>query len=218
MERHFEQEMDELKKVLLEMSNLSEQSINRAVAALENLDAEAARGVIDADRKVDQMELKIDDLTFDLTARHQPMARDLRLLMMVPRISVELERIADYAVNIAQKTIELHGKSHIKPLVDIPRLSRLAREMVKKSIESFIALDSSLAKDVCRQDDEADLLRDMVYKDLVDMVNQDGRLANQAIALIMVAQYLERICDHATNIAEDVVFLVEAKLIKHCEP
>ena len=218
MERHFEQEMDELKKVLLEMSNLSEQSINRAVAALENLDAEAARGVIDADRKVDQMELKIDDLTFDLTARHQPMARDLRLLMMVPRISVELERIADYAVNIAQKTIELHGKSHIKPLVDIPRLSRLAQEMVKKSIESFIALDSSLAKDVCRQDDEADLLRDMVYKDLVEMVNQDGRLANQAIALIMVAQYLERICDHATNIAEDVVFLVEAKLIKHCGP
>ena len=215
MERHFDQELEELKKVLLDMAGLADQAIARATTALKMLDQEMARQVIGDDQAIDRLELVIDDLTFDLNARHQPMARDLRLLMMVPRISTELERIADYAVNIAQRTIELCGKPHIKPLVDIPRLSRLAQEMVKGAIDSFITMDGLAAREICRRDDEADFLRDLVYKELVDMTTRDGTLAGQAIPLILIAQHLERICDHATNIAEDIVYLAEARVIKH---
>lgn len=217
MERHFDLELEELKKTLLAMSGMVEEAISKAVTSLEKLSPELAQEVISADRRIDQIEIEIDDKTFELIIRHQPLAGDLRLILMAGKIGAELERIADLAVDIAQRTLELVGQPLIKPLVDIPKLSFLAQQMVRDSIQSFVGLDANLARSVCKRDDEADFLRDVVYKELSAIINRDGSLAGRAIPLLLVSRHLERICDHATNIAEDVVFLVEAKLIKHCE-
>ena len=217
MERHFDLELEELKKTLLAMSGMVEEAISKAVSSLEKLSPELAREVISADQRIDQLEIEIDDKTFELIIRHQPLAGDLRLILMAGKIGTDLERIADLAVDIAQRTLELVGRPLIKPLVDIPKLSALAQRMVRESIESFVNLDGELARSVCSKDDEADFLRDMIYKELTEIVNRDGSLSGRAIPLILVSRHLERICDHATNIAEDVVFLVEAKSIKHSE-
>ncbi|MFA5394142.1 MAG: phosphate signaling complex protein PhoU [Candidatus Ratteibacteria bacterium] len=216
MERHFDLELADLKKTLLTMSAMVEETINRAVSSLEKLSPELAREVISADESIDRIEIAIDDKTFDLIIRHQPLAGDLRLILMAGKIGTELERIADLAVDIAQRTLKLAGQPLIKPLVDIPKLSSLAQQMVRDSIQSFVNLDVTLARSICKRDDEADSLRDAVYRELSEIVRRDGGLADRAIPLILVSRHLERICDHATNIAEDVVFLVEAKFIKHC--
>jgi phosphate transport system protein len=216
MERHFDLELEELKKTLLEMSGITEEAISKAVSSLEKLSPELAREVISADPRIDRLEIEIDDKTFELIIRHQPLAGDLRLILMAGKIGAELERIADLAVDIAQRTLELAGQPLIKPLVDIPKLSSLAQKMVRDSIQSFVGLDVDLARSICKKDDEADSLRDAIYKELSEIVDRDGSLAGRAIPLILVSRHLERICDHATNIAEDVVFLVEAKFIKHC--
>ncbi|MFH2069278.1 MAG: phosphate signaling complex protein PhoU [Candidatus Omnitrophota bacterium] len=217
MERHFDFELEELKRMLLTMSGMVEEAIDKAVSSLEKLSPELAREVISADQRIDQLEIDIDDKTFELIMRHQPLASDLRLILMAGQIGSELERIADLAVDIAQRTLELAGQPLIKPLVDIPKLSTLARQMVRESIASFISLDGELARFVCSKDDGADFLRDAIYKELTEIVSRDGSLAGRAIPLILVSRHLERICDHATNIAEEVVFLVEAKSIKHSE-
>ncbi|MFH1903585.1 MAG: phosphate signaling complex protein PhoU [Candidatus Omnitrophota bacterium] len=217
MERHFDLELDDLKKTLLAMGGMVEEAINKAVFSLKNLSPEEAREVIIADRRIDEIEIEIDNKTFELIMRHQPLAGDLRLIMMAGKIGTELERIADLAVDIAERTLDLSGRPLIKPLIDIPKLSALAQQMVRESLESFINLNGELARSVCSKDDEADFLRDMIYKELTEIVNRDGSLSDRAIPLILVSRHLERICDHATNIAEDVVFLVEAKFIKHCE-
>ncbi len=216
MERHFDLELEELKSTLLAMSGMVENAITKAVSSLKNLSPELAREVISADQLIDKIEIEIDDKTFELIIRHQPLAGDLRLILMAGKIGAELERIADLALDIAQRTLELAGQPLIKPLVDIPKLSSLAQQMVRDSIQSFIDLDVNLARSLCKKDDEADSLRDAVYKELSEIITRDGSLAGRAIPLLLVSRHLERICDHATNIAEDVVFLVEAKFIKHC--
>ena len=216
MERHFDLELDDLKKTLLRMGGMVEEVIDKAVSSLKDLSPEKAREVISADRNIDRLEVEIDDRTFDLIVRHQPLAGDLRLILVAGKIGTELERIADLAVDVAERTLELSGQPLIKPLIDIPKLSALAQRMVRESIESFINLDGELARSVCRKDDEADFLRDAIYGELTEIVKRDGNSAGRAIPLILVSRHLERICDHATNIAEDVVFLVEAKYIKHC--
>ena len=216
MERHFDLELDELRKTLLAMSGIVEQAINRAVFSLERQSPEQAHEIIEQDSAIDRLETEVDEMTFNLIVRHQPLARDLRLILMADKIGMELERIADLAVNVAERTLELSGQPLIKPLIDIPKLSALAQRMVRESIEAFINLDGELARSVCRKDDEADFLRDAIYGELTGIVKRDGNSAGRAIPLILVSRHLERICDHATNIAEDVVFLVEAKYIKHC--
>ena len=216
MERQFDLELEELKRTILAMGGMVEETINKAVSSLEKLSPKLAREVISADERIDQLEIEVDDKTFELIIRHQPLAGDLRLILMASKIGTELERIADLALDIAQRTLELSGQPLIKPLVDIPKLSSLAQQMVRDSIQSFVNLDVNLARSICKRDDEADFLRDVVYKELSEIVSRDGSLAGRAIPLILVSRHLERICDHATNIAEDVVFLVEAKFIKHC--
>ena len=217
MERHFDLELNDLKKTLLAMSEMVEEAINKAVSSLEKLSPKLAREVISADSRIDRVEIEIDDKTFELIIRHQPMAGDLRLILMAGKIGTELERIADLAVDVAQRTLELSGQPLIKPLIDIPKLSALAQNMVGQSIASFISLDGEMARFVCRKDDEAAFLRDAIYKELAEFVKRDGSWSSRAIPLILVSRHLERICNHATNIAEDVVFLVEAKSIKHSE-
>jgi len=217
MERHFDLELDTLKRMLLAMSGMVEEAINKAVTSLEKLSPELAREVITFDKRIDRLEVEIDEKTFELIVRHQPLAGDLRLIMMAAKMGTELERIADLAVDIAQRTLELTGQTLIKPLVDIPKLAGLAQKMVRESIDAFVNLNGQLARSICKEDDNADFLRDLICKELTEIVIRDGKTAHRAIPLILASRHLERICDHATNIAEDVVFLVEAKMIKHSE-
>ena len=216
MERHFDQELEDLKKDLLKMSAMAEDSIYSSVDALKVLNAEKARNVIKKDIFIDDMENKIDEKCLDLLALRQPMASDLRLIVMVSKISTDLERIADLAVDIAQRVLELTGKPLLKPLIDIPKLTDLAKQMTKDAINAFVNQDPDLAGKVILLDKEADRLRDVVRQELIeDFIAKDPSTAPRAIPLLLIARHLERICDHATNIAEDVIYMVKADVVKH---
>ena len=216
MERHFDQELEDLKKDLLKMGAMAEDSIFVSIEALKELNAEKARDVISKDKFTDQMENKIDEKCLDLLALRQPMASDLRFIVMVSKISTDLERIADLAVDIAQRVLELTGKPLLKPLIDIPKLTNLAKQMTKDAINAFVNHDLDLAGKVILLDREADRLRDIVQKELIeDFIAKDPSTAPRAIPLLLIARHLERICDHATNIAEDVIYMVKADVVKH---
>jgi len=216
MERHFDQELGELNKDILKMGALTEEAIYKSVEALKNRDRELAGKVISEDGAIDNLELAIDEKCIDLIARYQPMAKDLRFITTGMKINMELERIADIAVDIAQRTLELADKPLLKPLIDIPRLSQIAQGMVKTAIDSFVKGDIDLAKKVMLTDPEADNLRNIIQKELVeDYMAKDPSSAPRAVQLLLIARFLERICDHTTNIAEDVIYLVQAEVVKH---
>ena len=198
------------------MGAFAEEAIYKSIEALKNRDRETAKSVIDNDFNVDKLELQIDEICIDLIARHQPMAKDLRFITTAMKINAELERIADIAVDIAQRTLELVDKPLLKPLVDIPKLTTVAQNMVKMAIDSFVKGDIDLAKKVLLTDAEADRLRNLIQKELVeDYMVKDGSTAPRAVQLLLIARFLERICDHTTNIAEDVIYMVQAEVVKH---
>ena len=215
MERHFDEELQELHKDVLKMGVMTQEAIYKSVESLKNRDKLQAQEVISNDDKIDQLELLIDERCIDLIARHQPMAGDLRFITTGMKINAELERIADIAVDICQRVIEIADKPLLKPLIDIPKLSGIAQNMVRDSIEAFIKKDAELARKVMLTDPEADKLRNLIVDELVDLLKKDSLAAERAVALLLIARYLERICDHTTNIAEDVVYMVEAKVVKH---
>ncbi|MCM8813218.1 MAG: phosphate signaling complex protein PhoU [Candidatus Omnitrophica bacterium] len=216
MERHFDEEIQELTRDMRTMGELAQEAIRKSIEALQNADLAKAQEVIEQDDRVDEQELLIDEKCIDLMARYQPMAGDLRFLATAMKINGELERIADLAVDIAQRVLELAGKSLVKPLEDIPRLSVIAQTMVSQSIESFINRDVELAKKVVLSDAEADRLRNKVQEDLVrDYMVKDARTVPSAVPLLLIARHLERMCDHTTNIAEEVIYIVDAKVVRH---
>ena len=216
MERHFDGELKELHKGILRMAALAQEVIFKSVEALKNRDKKQAQDIIDADNRIDELELVIDERCIDLIARYQPMAGDLRFITTGMKINAELERIADLAVDISQRVLELADKPLLKPLIDIPKLSVVAQNMVGDSIDSFIKRDANLARKTVLSDSEADNLRNLVQKELIsDYMVKDAKSADRAVALLLIARHLERICDHATNIAEDVIYMVEAKVVKH---
>jgi phosphate transport system protein len=216
MERHLDEELKELHREILKMGVLAQEAIYKSVEALKNRDKRQAEEVINTDNKTDELELAIDEHCIDLIARYQPMAGDLRFITTGMKINAELERIADLAVDISQRVLELADKPLLKPLIDIPKLSAIAQKMVHESIESFIKKDIDLAKKVILSDPEADRLRNLVQEELVnDYMARDASTASRAMPLLLIARHLERICDHATNIAEDIVYMVEAKVVKH---
>ena len=216
MERHFDQELEDLKKELLKMGALVEGEIFESIEALKNLSTERANKVISDDKVIDELENEIDERCLDLLALRQPMAVDLRFITMSLKISTDLERIADLAVDIAQRVLELVGKPLLKPLIDIPKLTILAEQMVKDALDSFVNKDADLAGRVILLDSEADRLRNLVQKELVeDYMSKDSSTAPRSVPLLLIARHLERICDHATNIAEDVIYMVNAKVVKH---
>lgn len=216
MERHFDQELKELNNDILKMGAFAEEAIYKSVEAIKNRDRALARSVIDNDSNVDKLELDIDEKCIDLIARYQPMARDLRFITTGMKINTELERIADIAVDIAQRTLEIADKPLLKPLVDIPKLAAVAQGMVKNAIDSFVKGDIELAKKVVLCDPEADSLRNLIQKELVeDYMMKDPSAAPRAVQLLLIARFLERICDHTTNIAEDVIYMVQAEVVKH---
>jgi len=216
MERHFDQELKDLKQEILKMGAFAEEAIYKSVEALKNRDKALAKSVISNDSNIDQLELAIDEKCIDLIARYQPMAKDLRFITTGMKINSELERIADIAVDIAQRTLELIDKPLLKPLVDIPKLTSVAQNMVKMSIDAFIKGDIELAKSVLLSDPEANNLRNIIQKELTeDYMAKDPSSAPRAVQLLLIARFLERICDHTTNIAEDVIYMVQAEVVKH---
>jgi phosphate transport system protein len=216
MERHLDQELEDLKKQLLNMGALTETAIFESVEALKELSAGKAKKVISDDNAIDELENTIDETCLDLLALQQPVALDLRFITMSMKISTDLERIADLAVDIAQRVLELSGKPILKPLIDIPKLADLAKQMTKDALNAFVNKDADLAGKVILLDNEADKLRNMVQKELVeDYISKDRSTVSRALPLLLIARHLERICDHATNIAEDIIYLVKADVVKH---
>jgi phosphate transport system protein len=216
MERHFDAEMKKLNEDLLKMAAMAEEAIFRAVEALKTRDAKAAREVIGKDGVIDELELEIEEKIITLLATRQPIAADLRFLMTGMKINGELERIADLAVNIGQCVLGLVDEPLIKPLVDIPRLSEIVRKMVKGAIDAFVSRDENAAKGVILADSEADKLRNKIYDEIVhDFIVKDGSVAPRAIPLLLISRHLERIADHSTYIAEDVIYMIKAKVVRH---
>jgi len=216
MERHFDEELKELYQDILKIGTMAQEAIYKSIEALKNRDKAQALDVVEFDNHIDQLELAIDERCIDLIARYQPLASDLRFITTGMKINGELERIADLAVDICQRSLEIIDKPLLKPLIDIPKLSTIAQNMVRDAIDSFIKKDVELAKRVMLSDSEADQLRNRVQEELInDYMAKDPKTADRAVQLLLIARYLERICDHTTNIAEDVIYMVEAKVVRH---
>ncbi len=216
--RHFDEELAELKATLVRMASLAEDQIDQALSALTNRNSDQARQVIERDHKVNALDVEIDEECLRLLALHQPAARDLRLVTTAMKISTELERISDLAENVCERTLELNEEPQLKPYIDIPRMGNIARTMVKESIDAFVKDDSTLARKVLGNDDLVDDLMEQIFRELLSYMIEDPHTTTRAIRLSFIAKYLERIADHATNIAELVVYLVEGKIIRHTTP
>ena len=213
--RHFIEELDYLRSRLLEMSSLVEDSVYRSVLSLTDKDPAQAQKVLQNEAEINRMEIEIDDLAVRLLALQQPMATDLRLLTSAIKINNDLERMGDLAVNIVERALSLINEPLIKPLIDIPAMATRVQSMIRKSLDSFVKRDAELARTVLVSDDAVDELRDSIYEELIAFMERDPKTVRQAINLMFVARNLERLADHATNIAEDVLFLVEGVDVRH---
>ena len=213
--RHFAVELEELNQALLGMGALVESSIHCSVQALVNRDERMARRVIEDEVRINQMELDIDARVTRLLALNQPVAGDLRLLIIALKINTDLERMGDLAVNIAERAISLAKVPLVKPLIDTPRMASLVEDMLHSSLDAFVKRDADLAEKVLPADDEVDSIRDNIYSELLEVMQSNPSVVPSAIHLMFVARNLERIADHTTNIAEDVIFLVRGIDIRH---
>jgi phosphate transport system protein len=215
MKRHFHEELEALKQTLLAMGALVEDQIGRAMQALIERDDRLAREVIERDREVNTYDVQIDETCVELLALHQPAAGDLRFITTAMKIVTDLERIGDQAVNIAQRALELSPEPPLKPYIDLPRMAARAQGMVKDSLDAFVARDAGLARAVCARDSEVDALKEQVFRELLTYMMADPTTIPRAIRLILISRFLERVADHATNIAEMVVYLVEGRMVRH---
>lgn len=215
MERHFERELEGLKEQLLLMGGRAEGIVLKAVEALRRLDVDLAQEIFGDDRVIDHMEIDIDERCVRLLALQQPMARDLRFITAALKINNDLERVGDHAVNIADGVLRLAGEPLLKPLVDIRRMAGLASGMLHEALDAFVRRDPDHARRLCARDDEVDALNRQVFRELVSFMVEDPVTITRAMELILVARNLERVADLATNIAEEVVFIAEARVIKH---
>lgn len=215
MERHFDTELNQLKEKLLKMAGMVEEAVSLSIKALVDRDEALAQRIIKEDQQINQMEIEIDETAFRLLALHQPTAVDLRFIIMALRINTDLERMGDLAVNISERTLDLLKEPLLKPLIDIPRMAAMAQKMVKDSLDAFVNKDEDLGRSVCKRDDEVDDLNVQIFRELLTYMSEDPHTIKRAIDLILIAKHLERIADHATNIGEDVVYLVKGKSIKH---
>ena len=213
--RHFHDELSHVKVRLLTMSGEAEAALGRAVEALLERDGEKARRVIAGDRVIDSMEVEIEEQCINLLALQQPMARDLRMLTSALKIANDLERVGDHAVNIAQSTERLTQARPITPEPEIVEMARLARDMLSDALEAFIRGDANAGREVCLRDDKVDALHRSVFRILLTHMMEDPHTISTGMELFLVSRNLERVADLATNIGEDVVFLVEGKSIKH---
>lgn len=213
--RQFDAEAQQLKDRLLAMGELVENQIVHAKQALVASDKELAREVIVNDHKVNAMDVEIDEAALRLLALHQPTARDLRSITTAMKIATELERISDLAENICERVLELSDEPQLKPYIDISQMADSSIHMVTGSLQAFINEDSTLARQVCDNDDLVDNLIEQIFRELLSFMLEEPKSITRGIRVMFVAKYIERIADHATNIAELVVYLVEGKIIRH---
>ena len=215
MERHFETEMQALRNRLLSMGAMVEERVHQAVVALMERNAGAAERIVAGDQEVNELQIEVDDRCLKLLALQQPMASDLRLITAAMKINADLERIGDQAVNIAENSLKLMNNAPLKPIIDLPRMAEIAEAMTRDSLDAFVRKDVALARSVLARDDEVDQLKDHIFRVLLTYMMADPGTIERALSLILVSRNLERIADHATNIAEDVIFVVEAKDVRH---
>jgi len=197
------------------MASMIETAIANAVKSLIERDSDLARLVVQSDEQVDALELEIDKQCVDLLALRQPLAIDLRFITSSIKITNNLERMGDLAVNIAERVIPLSQEPQLKPLIDIPRMATITQTMVKDSIDAFVNRDTELARSVYERDSTVDAMNDQIFRELLTYMMQDPANITRAVHLILISRHLERIADHSTNIAEEVVYIVKAKVVKH---
>jgi len=214
-ERHFHQELGELKNNLLKMAGLVERAIANSITALIERDSTRAQEVIAGDGTINDLENTIDEQCVRLLALQQPMAADLRLVTAALKIVSDLERMGDQAVNIAQRVLPLNEEPQLKPYIDLPHMARIAQGMVKDSLDSFVTGNAELAREICQRDDLVDGLNNQIFRELLTYMMSDPTTITRAVHLIIIGRCLERIADHATNVAESVVYMVQARNIKH---
>lgn len=216
MERHhFEADLQALRNQLLTMGGLVEDRVHRAVHSLVHRREEDAQRIIATDKEVNDLQMDIDNRCLRLLATQTPLAVDLRLITSAMKINADLERIGDQAVNIAESVLVLIPQPPLKPLIDIPRMAAIAEKMIRDALDAFVRNDAALARDVLRRDDEVDERKDQVFRELLTYMMADPGTIERALSLILISRHLERIADHATNIAEDVIFIAEAKDVRH---
>jgi phosphate transport system protein len=215
MQRHFHEELEALKQTLLAMGGLVEDQIRRVMTALLERDSALAREVIERDQRVNAYDVEVDEKCVELLALHQPTAGDLRFITTAMKIVTDLERIGDQAVNIAQRALELNEEPQLKPYIDLPRMAEAAQRMVKESLDAFVARDTTLARQVCGEDSAVDALKEQVFRELLTFMMADARTIPRAIRLVLISRFLERVADHATNIAEMVIYMVDSKMVRH---
>ncbi|HSH69373.1 MAG TPA: phosphate signaling complex protein PhoU [Deferrisomatales bacterium] len=213
--RAFAQELEQLREMVLRMGGHVETAIAEAMRALVERDPDLARKCIREDHAVNRMEVDIDELCVSILARRQPAAEDLRLLISGLKTSTDLERIGDLAVNMCERTLDLLEVPSLKPLIDLPRMAELARGMLSDALNAYVKGDAGLAEQVCIRDDLVDRLNEQVFRELITYIMEDPHTISQALALMMISRYLERIADHATNIAEMVIYHVKGRDIRH---
>jgi phosphate transport system protein len=213
--RHFQEELEQLKARLLEMGGLAEDRVRLAVRAMVDRDHGLVERVLTSDTAINVLHIEIDDRCFKLLALHQPMAVDLRAIVSAVKINTDLERVGDLAVNIAEAVARYLEHPPVKELIDIPRMAVIAQDMLRDALDAFVRRDVALAQDVLHRDDELDLLKTQVFRELLGHMLRDPSTIEPSLDLILVSRHLERIGDHATNIAEDVIFMVSAKDVRH---
>ena len=215
MERHLDQDLDRVRQMLLKMGGMVEGMVAKATQALLERSSRLCTEVIEGDNEVDQLEIEIDETVHSIMSRKQPIAVDLRFLVAVMKINSDLERIGDSAVNIAQSAEQINDQPPLKPYIDLPHLSELVQKMVRNSLDAFVRRDTQLATEVCGSDDEVDGLYKQIFRELLTYMIEDPKTVSRALHLLLISRNLERIADHATNIAEDVIYYVEGRDIRH---
>lgn len=215
MQRRFDTELEDLKKQLLLMGALVESQLQDALQSLMMRNSDLAIRIVENDVSIDKLDVEIDEACLRLLALHQPAAGDLRFITTTMKISMELERMSDLAVNIAERVIELNQEPQLKPYIDIPRMAEWASQMVRECLDAFVNRDAELARKVCRDDDFVDGLTEQLFRELLSFMLENPRTITRSTRLTFIGKYYERIADHATNVAELVVYMVEGKIIRH---
>jgi phosphate transport system protein len=215
MERHIDADLSGLRNQLLRMGGLVEDRVEKAVKALVERDEALARRIVSSDAEVNDLQMDVDDRCLRLLATQTPLARDLRLITSAMKINADLERIGDLAVNVAENALTLIPLAPLKPLIDIPRMAEITEGMIRDALDAFVQRDAERAREVLRRDDKVDELKEQIFRELLTYMMADPGTIQRALALILVSRNLERIADHATNIAEDVIFIAEARDVRH---
>jgi len=214
-DKRYEEDLKKLREDILYMGGLVEDQIQKSVSSLVERDSALAETIIERDHEVNRLDVEIDDLCIQLLALHQPAARDLRFITTALKITTDLERIGDMAVNICERALELNEEPQLKPYIDIPRMARTSERMIRESLDAFVREDTDLALKVCKDDQEVDDLNSQIFRETISFMIEDPHTINRAMKISSISKYLERIADHATNIAEMVVFMVKGKSIRH---